>query len=623
MRPPSSLRIFQARPSDGNEADFRPRSFAFFLPTALSPFREEYEEPLPMMQHSTSNAGADRQRSGLPLRRASAILVAALAAPLLVPPAPATAQYTQSPAPSAWTVENATLIQGDGSRMEGVTVVVRNGIIEAMGPDVQAPADARRIAWTEGTLHLYPGIIDGHGNAPTTFPTPNREDVESWHPTREVQNFTAHRRAADWLNGGGETLSDHRRHGILASGVFPGRGPIPGQASFILHDPGARSAAQLVLEPSLGLVLSFQGAQGVYPATLMAVHAMIRQSFMDAEHHAGRMASFAEDSRGRTPVAQDPDLDVLHRAARADLPVLFRADGPEFVRRVLSLSDEIGFRPIVVGAQGSGPVAQELARRDIPVLLSADLDSPSAWNPEDEGPLTPEAGRERARLVPLYETAGQLEAAGVRFAITSGGQGGSTLLSGVRRYVEHGLPEAAALRALTITPAELMGAPGLARIQEGMAATFIVTDRELLEEGVRVAWTFVNGHGEEGQEPRAGNGANGATEELSPGDVTGLWRGMLQSAEIPDMPMSVEIRQDGSVLEGEAIAEGAETMPLQDVRIEGGQLLFSLPVVELGGAMQFQATVEDGVMRGTGSINSPVGSFDVRFTLDRQPGDDR
>ena len=566
---------------------------------------------------------------GRPARRrpsgAGLLAWTVLAAPLLLPPTQLDAQYTRAPAPSAWAVENATLVQADGTRSEGVTIVVRNGIVEALGPAVEVPADARRISWDEGTLHLYPGLVDAHGNAPTSFPTPNRENVESWHPTREVQNFTAHRRAADWLNGGGEALADHRRHGILASGVFPGRGPIPGQASFILHDPGARSASQLVLDPSIGLVLSFQGAQGVYPATLMAVHAMIRQSFMDAEHHASRMARFAQDARGRTPVSADPDYDVLHRAAQGDIPVLFRADGPEFVRRVLSLSDEIGFRPILVGAEGAGEVAEELARRDIPVLLSGDLDRPSAWDPDDNGPLSPEAGRERARLIPIYETAGHLEAAGVRFALTSGGQGGSTLLEGARRYVEYGLSPEGALRALTATPAELMGFPGLARIQEGMAATFIVTDRDLLEEGVRVAWSFVNGHAQEGQEPRANNGAPDEEADLSREDVVGLWRGTLESDQIPAMPLSIELRMDGQELAGEARGEGIDTVALEGIRIEGGQLLFTVPltVMEMSASMQFRGTVDDGVMRGTGSISSPAANFDFRFTMNRTPGGER
>lgn len=557
--------------------------------------------------------------------RAGLLAWAALAAPLLFSPAQAEAQYNRAPAPSAWAVEDATLIQGDGTRTEGVTLVVRNGIIEALGTAVEIPADARRISWDQGTLHLYPGLVDAHGNAPTTFPTPNRENVESWHPTREVQNFTAHRRAADWLNGGGEALADHRRHGILASGVFPGRGPIPGQASFILHDPGARSASQLVLDPSLGLVLSFQGAQGAYPATLMAVHAMIRQSFMDAEHHARRVASFAQDARGRTPVSSDPDFDVLHQAAQGEIPVFFRADGAEFVRRVLSLSDEIGFRPIVVGAEGAGEVAEELARRNIPVLLSGDLDRPSAWDPDDDGPLSPEAGRERARLIPIYETAGRLEAAGVRFALTSGGQGGSTLLEGARRYVEYGLSPEAALRALTLSPAELMGSPGLGRIEEGMAATFIVTDRELLEEGVRVAWSFVNGHAQEGQEPRANNGAPDADGDLSREEVLGTWRGSLQSDQIPSMPLSIELRMDGQELAGVATGEGIDSSALENIRIEGAQLLFTVPltVMEMSASMEFRGTVDGGVMRGTGRISSPAANFDFRFSMDRVPGGER
>src|SRR5690606_11305278 len=95
-----------------------------------------------------------------------------------------------------------------------------------------------------------------------------------------------------------------------------------------------------------------------------------------------------------------------------------------------------------------------------------------------------------------YANAVRLSAAGVRFALTSGG-GEAALLEGARRAIEYGLSEADALRALTATPAALFGAPHLARIEAGLPATFIVADGPLFDEETKLVYTFVEGALEE------------------------------------------------------------------------------------------------------------------------------
>jgi imidazolonepropionase-like amidohydrolase len=412
------------------------------------------------------------------------------------------AQYDTSPPPSAWVLQEVTVVHGDGRQEPGMTLIVRRGIIEALAPDAPVPPDARPVHWAEGTLYVYPGFIDGEGSAPLRFSPPDRDGIEGWNPTRAVQNFTAHRRAADRLRAGGDALRGHRRAGFIASQIFPGRGPIPGQTTLIQHRIEARTPMEVVLEPSLGLALSFQGAQGVYPGTLMAVHALIRQAFLDAGHHGLVRQAWERDPRGMQAPGWDPDFEVLRDAAAGEFPVYFRASGADDARRVLALADEIGFRPVIVGGSGIGELADELARRDVAVLLTTSVPAPNNWDPDDEEALSPAAARERDRLLPQYRTAALLHEAGVRFGLTSGGSGDDSPLEGARRYIEYGLSEEAALRALTLTPAELLGVPYLVRIEPGMAANFVVTDRPLFHEDAGIVWTFVEGRAERGRDPR-------------------------------------------------------------------------------------------------------------------------
>lgn len=534
--------------------------------------------------------------------------------------APVAGQYEAAPDPAVWAIPDAMVIHGDGRVDEGTTLVIRNGIIDAMGPEVEVPAGARVVEWDEGGLRVYPGIVDGQADLSLSLPRPDREGLYSWSPTRAAQNVTPHRRAGDYLDVDGRGLRERRRAGVVASVVLPGRGPLPGQASLVLHRRDARSPRELVLAPSLGLAMSFQPSQGFYPSTLMAVQATIRQAFMDAEHHTVRLAAYGEDPRGLGPVSPDEDLELLARAGAGEIPTFFRVSGVGDVRRAIALSDELGLRPVLVGATGAGALAPELARRQIPVLLSAELERPLRWDMEDHGDedeIEPAAARERARLLQVYRTAAQFEEAGVEFALTSGAEGEVSPVEGARRYVEYGLSQEAAVRALTVTPARLLGVPQLSRIEEGMSATFIVTDRELLAEDVNVIWTFVAGRSERGSDPQVGR--EPPEEKLDPGALAGPWDGSMEVVG-QRVELSLEFEETVEGLSGRVTAPEAGTGPLENLRLEEDRLRFSVSVPEALGTAHFDAALEGGRLRGTGTVSSPDGDIPFTFEFERGPG---
>ncbi|MFQ5703931.1 MAG: hypothetical protein ACE5HT_07910, partial [Gemmatimonadales bacterium] len=439
--------------------------------------------------------------------------LAGIALGIALAPTGALAQFTALPEPAAYALENVVVVQADGSRTNGITIVVRNGLIEAMGPNVQAPPDADVL---EGdSLVVYPGFVDAQGAAKYEFPKPetDRSKIKSWAPPRSVQSFTPHQRIVDYLSATGEDFADERKHGVVAEAVLPDGRLMPGRGTLLLLRKNAATAEELVVRPTLGVSMSLQGARGVYPTQLFAVMAFIRQSFEDARHEASVREAYDKDPRGMTTPKWDPDYAVLREALDGSARVYFNANNAEDIRNVLELAREYGFRPAIVGGAEAWMLADELKRNNVPVLVSLDFPKPQRWKPKKEKSdtaaaqateeeLDPAAWREKKELEDRYANPAHLAEAGVTFALTSGG-GKAKLRDGARKAIEYGLSEDAALAALSTAPASLLGIPAVGRIAEGMAATFMVADGPLFDEGTSITYTFVEGRVERGESKKA------------------------------------------------------------------------------------------------------------------------
>lgn len=545
----------------------------------------------------------------------------------LLVPAALGAQFEEPPPPAAYALTNVTLVQADGSRQAGMNVVIRDGLVEAMAPGAEIPADARVL---EGdSLYVYPGLVDADGDADLSFPEVDREGVVSWDPPRDVQGFTPHRRAADYLAAAGDDVESARQKGIVAMGVLPSGGLAPGQVAALLLRPDAETPRGLVADPAVALVMSFQGARGAYPGTLFGVIAFHRQMFEDALRQGRILEAYRQDPRGLTLPEWDPDLQVYRDVAGGGLPVFFRADRAEDIRRVLDLADEYGFDPVVVGGGEAWKVADRLRAGDVPVLVSLDFPEPDEWEPADEEeeeeaeeapapemvprePLEPGAAREKERLENLYANAGRLRDAGVRVALTSGG-GEADLLEGAPKAMEYGLSEGDALRALTTEPAAILGIPTVTRLGPRTSATFAVTDGELLAEGTGVVYTFVEGVLEEGRALR------GPTEEPTV-DVTGRWEMEIQEEGAPTI--RVTLTQEGGTFSGTATAAEEGEFGIENGVVSGNEITFDITSPMLPEAIPARGTVEGDRIEGS-SPGAEVtgGAFDFVMTrVEGPPG---
>ena len=138
-------------------------------------------------------------------------------------------------------------------------------------------------------------------------------------------------------------------------------------------------------------------------------------------------------------------------------------------------------KPIILGASEGWKIASFLKQKDVPVILDSVLNLPLR---EDDG------------YDSLYENASKLQAAGVRFAISTGDSGAHVrdLPFNAGMAAAYGLPKAEALKSVTLYPAQILGvADRLGSIEPGKLANLVITDGDMLEARTSVRHLFIAG----------------------------------------------------------------------------------------------------------------------------------
>lgn len=396
--------------------------------------------------------------------------------------------------PSGLAIRHARVVTVSGPVLAKATVLIRDGLIEAVGPDLPIPADAWLIEG-EG-LTVYPGLVDalstiGQDGRPSGPPPPGSpSQVAAGPPARGPEDRPrtfSWERVADRLRANDPRVEAARGLGFTSVATFPTTGIFAGQGA-VMNLGDARPSRLVVQSPAgqyVGLTLSGGGGRG-FPSSLMGLFAYIRQCYLDLDHYKQAKAAYDRDPKGRKRPEYDRALEGLAESPRLLFPAVSLAE----IDRVTRFAQELKVPAVLYGLHEGYRGAEILKAAGLPVIVSTKWPS----RPADADPDQVETTRSLENRAKAASTPGLLAKNGIRFAFSSDGQSPAEMLRGVRKAMQMGLTEADALRAMTLAPAEIFGvADRMGSIEKGKIANLVITRGDLLSERPRIEHVIVDG----------------------------------------------------------------------------------------------------------------------------------
>ena len=391
------------------------------------------------------------------------------------------------------------VVQKPGELLDGATIVIRDGLIVAVGTNAAPPADAR--VWDMKGKTIYAGFIDPYlvlaaSNPPisTTYTEPDasgftssgvgfygvpgtQTDMGKPGPGYEIAKITPEHRAVRDYSPTEKTLEPLRELGFTAGVVAPGKGIIRGTSALVaLVEENPYDA---VIRPDVFQHLAFethQAGERAYPGSLMGVIASIRQSFFDAHHYALDQADYQKHPQGRQRPEFDPALEALQAASEKRIRVAFEPGSALMVDRAARLAGELGLDFCIVSS------GQEWRRADLAKATRATFIVPVDFPTLPK--LPNEDDWEQVQLDPLRrwdwapENPALLRQQDLEIALTTYGLSDKKKFrDNLRLALDRGLAEQGALAALTTVPAKLCGVENLlGTIEPGKLANLTIVD---------------------------------------------------------------------------------------------------------------------------------------------------
>jgi imidazolonepropionase-like amidohydrolase len=414
-------------------------------------------------------------------------------------------------APPVVAVRNARIVTVSGPVIAKGTVVIRNGLIDAVGENVAAPPEALLIEG-EG-LTVYPGLIDalstvgmpggaptgaapggrgGRGQAQTAPATAAAPQPRANGPEDRPQT-TSWLLAADELQPGDRRIETIRGAGVATAIAFPTRGIFAGQGAAV-DLIAAEKSGEMVVQSPLGQYIALGrggfGGPGGFPGSLMGVISYVRQVYLDAGHYKLVKDAYAKNPRGMERPQYDRALEGVLDSQRILLPASRLVE----IDRMIRFAAELKQPTILYGMREAyRPEAAELLKKSgLPVLVSLH------WPTPPTGPdvhLEEESLRQLQTYDQAPAAAAALQKAGVKFAFYSDGvDAPRDFQRAVKKALDAGLTREQALRALTLTPAEIYGlADRLGSIEKGKIGNLVVTRGDIFEPATRIEAIIVDG----------------------------------------------------------------------------------------------------------------------------------
>jgi len=555
---------------------------------------------------------ASRLRQALPILA----LVLALLPGGAVPQAAGPTQRSAGFEVECIAIRNARVVVKPGVELDSATVVIRRGLIESVGKDIAAPADARVIDG-KGSV-VYAGFIDAarddlwnreSGPQPQKrrspesgrfafagMPEDNRRGIT---PEFQVASELTVSSSADSLRKLGFTTA----HAIRAEPILGGEGCVvalsdaPPRESLLPAarfqsldmSPPSRSGSRSgdspsPDQPSRRTVSQEEGYS--YPTVGLGVFAHLRQALLDAERYRKHQALYSKGIESVARPPKDEVLEAINDLLEGRSTALFRAESADRIDRALDFAAEFHIKPVLWGGHDAAERVERIRDAGTPVVFEIDFgDSPEEIEkknklkkPED-GKLadefaSPQRVRESRQADWNLRVSGpaKIAAAKVPFAFSTKNLKEGELFSNLRKAIKEGLSKDDALAGLTTNAAAILGLGDRAgTLEKGRWGNVVVLSKPLEQEGTKVRYVVADGYLFEyaKDDSRKDDAPAGDKVDDLPADASvlaGEWKVAIAAGEMTTTEGTLSLKSSGSRFEGEF------TSPTGSGRVLGGSL---------------------------------------------------
>ena len=396
--------------------------------------------------------------------------------------------------------KNARIVVDYQTSLENSDILISEGRIQAVGQNLSFPKGTVIIDLSGKTV--YPSFVDAYaGNygiksqAQPADANPYAAFIGQQQTGRQGSLPTPEPRIADYWNDGinasydissefipdSKTAGEYRQAGFGAVVTFKTDGIARGTSALVTMGEGKANNVLLKNKATANYSLGRSRSADLYPASQFGIIALIRQVNYDAQWYK------------QLPPGYFHDDGIEAYTSNLSLPQVFEVTNKLEVMRADRIGKEFGINYIIKGGGDEYQALDEIKKAGNKLIIPVNFpDAPDVKDPYDAAAVS-YATLRHYELAP--SNLSKLAEAGLTFAITSSDlRQRSLFLANLRKAVKYGLPEADALKALTTTPATMIGAADLVgAIKKNMIANLLITSGDVFNDDCVIYENWIQG----------------------------------------------------------------------------------------------------------------------------------
>lgn len=518
--------------------------------------------------------------------------------------------------------KNINVVVKPGQVLESHQLILKNGLIDAVGKNLTVPAEAMII--TADSLFAYPGFIDAFSftGIPKTENKDQQKVNDPGNPPDDIAGITPQKSVAETYKTGDKSIGDMRSVGFTMSNVSPRGLMLPGKTSLLLHLD--EDLDKVSFKKDVAMTAQFTTNRSVYPSTVIGVMSKFRDLYKNSEILGASHEKYMLNPSGLQRPVYKKEEWALFPVTQKKMSVFFVASSSNQVFRALELKKELGFSMVLVDVKQGWAALPELKKHGVLTALSLELPEEIKDKGKEESKdstsvkkqLSAEEMDFEKKKVQSYKQhvgqAAEFEKAGLPFSFSALNVKPQDIPKNIRRMVKEGLSEKAALEALTTNPATLLGvSSSMGTIEKGKVANIVVTEKNFFDDKSKIKYVFVDGKMFEIIATKSDKKGN---EEVGKGPLAGVWSFTVEmGAQSQKGTMKISGKPEKYSISLTTDDKPDESESAFDVKVQDKNLTFSLSTDADGSSitLDFELNFEGNTFSGEVSANES-GTFPIK-----------